>query len=264
MTEQSIITECPGCRTRFRVTCSQLHSAAGQVRCGACLAVFDALGHSPADEEIHPGKQPQEQAPRDQPSAAPQAPAAAEPAPVQTAPMVPIDPATHIAEISSESSAGQAFAWTLACLLALLLLAGQYLWFERQRLAWHPSFAAFYQILCTELACDLPPRQELSAIASLQLLLDDHPLYRDALQLELLLENRAEFAQPFPALQLRFTDLQGRLVAQRRFQPGEYLPQQASPLPLMPSMEQVRLTLEVMKPGPRAASYELRLIAPNA
>jgi predicted Zn finger-like uncharacterized protein len=36
-------TRCPHCQTRFRVTTEQLKLRQGQVRCGACHAVFDAL-----------------------------------------------------------------------------------------------------------------------------------------------------------------------------------------------------------------------------
>jgi len=39
---EPIITECPSCHARFRVTDGQLKIARGQVRCGACLLVFDA------------------------------------------------------------------------------------------------------------------------------------------------------------------------------------------------------------------------------
>ena len=36
------VTECPACSTRFRVGDAQLEAAAGQVRCGSCLNVFQA------------------------------------------------------------------------------------------------------------------------------------------------------------------------------------------------------------------------------
>jgi predicted Zn finger-like uncharacterized protein len=39
---EPLITECPNCRTRFRVNESQLTMAHGRVRCGACLSVFTA------------------------------------------------------------------------------------------------------------------------------------------------------------------------------------------------------------------------------
>ena len=42
---EPLITSCPNCETRFRVTESQLQVAKGQVRCGACLHVFDGTEH---------------------------------------------------------------------------------------------------------------------------------------------------------------------------------------------------------------------------
>jgi len=39
----SMITRCPACATAFRVTESQLRARSGQVRCGRCGALFDAL-----------------------------------------------------------------------------------------------------------------------------------------------------------------------------------------------------------------------------
>ena len=38
-----MITHCPSCRTHFRVHADQLAARAGQVRCGKCNRVFDAL-----------------------------------------------------------------------------------------------------------------------------------------------------------------------------------------------------------------------------
>lgn len=38
---EPLVTQCPNCDTRFRVSESQLQVAQGQVRCGACLTVFD-------------------------------------------------------------------------------------------------------------------------------------------------------------------------------------------------------------------------------
>jgi predicted Zn finger-like uncharacterized protein len=42
---EPLVTQCPTCKTRFRVTEVQLGMAAGRVRCGACLAVFVGLEH---------------------------------------------------------------------------------------------------------------------------------------------------------------------------------------------------------------------------
>jgi predicted Zn finger-like uncharacterized protein len=40
-----VITQCPSCRTRFRVHAAQLAVRAGQVRCGKCSRIFDALDY---------------------------------------------------------------------------------------------------------------------------------------------------------------------------------------------------------------------------
>ena len=47
-----MITHCPSCQTHFRVHADQLAARAGQVRCGKCSRVFDALEH--LIEEVAP------------------------------------------------------------------------------------------------------------------------------------------------------------------------------------------------------------------
>src|SRR5689334_5045227 len=37
----SLVTQCTGCRTTFRVTQAQLEAHGGKVRCGTCKTVFD-------------------------------------------------------------------------------------------------------------------------------------------------------------------------------------------------------------------------------
>ncbi|MBL8484091.1 MAG: DUF3426 domain-containing protein [Rhodocyclaceae bacterium] len=45
-----MLTRCPACATSFRITPAQLRARRGQVRCGQCRAIFDALDEL-ADEE---------------------------------------------------------------------------------------------------------------------------------------------------------------------------------------------------------------------
>jgi predicted Zn finger-like uncharacterized protein len=51
-----MITHCPSCHTHFRVHAEQLAARAGQVRCGKCSRVFNALEH--LIEEIVPAHLP--------------------------------------------------------------------------------------------------------------------------------------------------------------------------------------------------------------
>ncbi len=50
-----MVTQCPACGTRFRITDSQLDRADGKVRCGACLEIFLARDSLSAEEETQPG-----------------------------------------------------------------------------------------------------------------------------------------------------------------------------------------------------------------
>ena len=49
---ESLVTQCPNCDTRFRVNEQQLQAAQGQVRCGACLTVFDGTSYLLLDGEL--------------------------------------------------------------------------------------------------------------------------------------------------------------------------------------------------------------------
>ena len=49
---EPLVTRCPHCQTRFRVTEHQLQLAAGRVRCGACLTVFQGAEHLIWDEPL--------------------------------------------------------------------------------------------------------------------------------------------------------------------------------------------------------------------
>ena len=51
-----MITHCPSCQTHFRVHAEQLAARAGQVRCGKCSRVFDALEY--LVEELAPAREP--------------------------------------------------------------------------------------------------------------------------------------------------------------------------------------------------------------
>ncbi len=338
-----VVTRCPNCHARFRVSDGQLKLAAGQVRCGACLLVFDARQHSLT------------QSPRPVAQAAPEPTAAQTPvqAPVQTPiqkaapqpdakpteakqsqpkPMAPPSPTPKVTPPTSESPESSTSVeprasaslrqtstveqprtqavqtpvskqdseqtteqnsstpvdvlgdfraealqlshpadddpnpvsttgWLLLCFLAVLGLGAQLIWFERAQLARYPQLGSLYALLCDQVDCSLQ-RPALELIRNHNLLLQPHPQYLDALSATILLENEAPFEQPWPALNLRFTDLKGRLVAQRTFQPSEYLDAGAMDPKHMPPGRSLQVNLELATPGRRGTSYELELVAP--
>ena len=89
----SFVTQCPHCRTSFRISRAQLGAAHGAVRCGACMRVFNAAQQLLVDQNrvSKPATAPTASHP-----AAPTAPAP-HPAPAATAVPAPSAPAQPVA-----------------------------------------------------------------------------------------------------------------------------------------------------------------------
>ena len=87
-----------------------------------------------------------------------------------------------------------------------------------------------------------------------------HPTQRGALAVDAIITNQADFPQPYPQLQLQFTDLNGAPVAGRQFRPDEYLSGELRGSRLMPVQQPVHIALELLDPGPRAVNYLLSVV----
>lgn len=150
--------------------------------------------------------------------------------------------------------------WGILSLLALLVLGGQYAAFHFQDLARQPQWRPYYAQACELLGCVLPTASDPSKLRGANLVVRSHPRFRDALMVDALLFNEADWPQPFPALELTFTDLRGQVVATRRFQPAEYLRGELADGAAMPTGTPVHIGLEIADPGPAAVNYDLRLL----
>lgn len=343
------ITQCPYCMTTFRTSITQLQSADGMVRCGACLRIFAA------DDNLVPSTDPQAvsvpiadedsgQLPlsnaaasqRTEDAAAHEAPEEATPEQIftldladsipnrrdpsisettpfwelleETEPAVeqpqheqsrqrplPTMRATNIDDdflgevlqdvarhhprenFSAENLAAvhdvvtpleidwqprERSGWStfLMSVLILLLVAGlplQYAWYHREELSQNALVRPWLDLTCKAVGCILPPQIDIRAISSEDLLVRSHSEIANALSVNLVFRNTATFAQPFPALELRFTDVDNALVAQRRFLPSEYLPAELADMQMMPPDAPVQIQLEIIDPGVRAVNYEV-------
>lgn len=244
------ITQCPQCDTRFKVTLEQLNKAHGLVRCGSCMKVFsgDQYLVNPADLAKHPEADE---------STGPDRSSAAKPA--STIPRIPL----QIRQEPRKKSPWAAAIWGTLTLCGTLLLAGQILWFERGSLSQHPLLAFVYKEGCEYIDCRFSARQDLPLIVNHNLIVRDHPKYLGALAVDLLIENQAPFAQPFPAIQLVFTDLNGDPKAARSIQPAEYLGGDFGKDSLMPSRKPIQLQIELLDPGAEAPNYRLQFVHPQ-
>ena len=152
--------------------------------------------------------------------------------------------------------------WGLAALMLLLALVAQTAYFRFDSLSKREPWRQLYATACPVIGCTLPPQVDVRAIHTSNLVVRSHPQIAGALAVEAVLLNRAPFAQPFPELVLRFTDLKNAPIASRRFKPADYLKGELAGRRLMPSGNPVHIALDIVDPGTEAVNYEL-LIAPR-
>jgi predicted Zn finger-like uncharacterized protein len=146
-------------------------------------------------------------------------------------------------------------AWTLGILLLVAVLALQYIYLNRVTLVHQAELRPLLELLCEHTGCRLPPRRDLTALTLLERDIRSHERYQGALTIVATLQNRAAFAQPYPAVEVVMRDLGGKVVAVRRFLPQEYLAGNTAALLLAPQGT-AQLVLDVVDPGAEAVGFE--------
>ncbi len=158
---------------------------------------------------------------------------------------------------------GRRLLWALACLLALGVLGFQYVAYHFDEMARQDRYRPLFQQLCPMLGCTVPTRVDIQRIKSSNLVVRSHPDFKGALIVDAIIYNRAPFSQPFPQLELRFADLNGQLIASRRFKPSEYLSGELAGRGDMPSQTPIHIALDILDPGPKAVNYSLSFRSPD-
>lgn len=158
---------------------------------------------------------------------------------------------------------GKRLLWGFLTLLAAGLLAFQYVWFHFDEMARQDQYRPIFQQICPMVGCQVPTRVDIARIKSSNLVVRSHPDFKGALIVDAIIYNRAPFAQPFPLLELRFADLNGQLIASRRFKPSEYLSGELAGRGDMPSQTPIHIALDILDPGPKAVNYSLSFRSPE-
>ncbi|PQP05151.1 DUF3426 domain-containing protein [Pseudomonas frederiksbergensis] len=158
---------------------------------------------------------------------------------------------------------GRRFFWLLLILLAAAGLAGQYVAYHFDELARQDQYRPWFQQLCPRIGCTVPSKVDIAKVKSSNLVVRSHPDFNGALVVDAIIYNRAPFSQPFPLLELRFADLNGHLIASRRFKPGEYLNGDLEGLVEMPPQTPIHIALDILDPGPKAVNYSLSFHSPE-
>lgn len=158
---------------------------------------------------------------------------------------------------------GRWLGWGLLNLLAAAALIGQHIHYNFDDLARQDQYRPWFEQLCPVMGCSLPSKVDISQIKSSNLVVRSHPDFSGALIVDAILYNRAPFAQPFPLLEMRFADINGRLLASRRFKPSEYLAGELAGQAEMPPQTPIHVSLDILDPGTQAVNYSLSFHSPE-
>ncbi|MCX4027623.1 zinc-ribbon domain-containing protein [Endozoicomonas sp. SM1973] len=147
--------------------------------------------------------------------------------------------------------------WLSVNLIAIAAIITQLAWYNFDEYATKLRWRPYYATACKLLGCQLPPLVDVGKVISRKLIVRSHPKFQNALVIDTVIINKARFQQPFPVIEFSFSDLSGQLVATRQFEPDEYLSGEAAGLTMMPSNVPVRLSIDVVDPGPTAVNYNI-------
>jgi len=242
-------TECPHCNTSFRFTSTQLEAADGMVRCGLCHEVFKAAAHTP-DSGINFAdiKQPEVEQATSKPKNSDELFNGRENL------VIPDEfRAPHIEKLYSTWAT---VAWSLGILLLTLALVLEYAWFNRNQLVSVAQLKPLMTKICELTDCESIALRDPEKIEMLTRNVFSHPNVKKALMVSVTMVNHASYAQPYPDVQIDFSDVRGDLVAARRFKPEEYLQLEAEEIrPLEPETP-TTIALEIKDPGKQAMTYQ--------
>ena len=262
---EPLITQCPRCQTRFRVTGEQLDTADGRVRCGACLAVFQAR-HALAEAEVSAVEAVPVQA---EVVSAPPVETAADSLPEPVAEPL-VDPSSEDDAVVPASApeppvvatnarkpwpvgallAGHLVAWAL---LAAGVLALQFDAWSRD-----PVMRDVYERIGDLVDIELPAFKDLEAIRFTVTSVAPRQGPPEPLAVEANLVNTAAMRQSLPMLSVRFLEEDGDTLAEQRVQPADYLPNPRGSRTMSPDVP-IGISLRLTDPGAAAVAYSVTL-----
>lgn len=298
-------TQCPYCDTKFRVTETQVQAAAGFVRCGVCEEIFNAIEVASQHKHQVSllDNIPAEESPTEELTAETQLAAVteenkniealaietlADDESVNSNETTAADESGKDAfdffnEESNESlqhvvpdkfrdsyasqtrSVVSTVLWSIGILILTATLIIEYAWFNRDQLNKIPELQAAINTLCQQVQCENLSIRDPANIELITRNVYSHPNRKSALMVNVTMKNNAANAQPYPVMQIYFSDIRGHTVAARRFWPKEYLAteyQQTNseqPNLLQPNTS-ASISLEIQDPGKQAMTYEFNFL----
>lgn len=143
--------------------------------------------------------------------------------------------------------------------LSLLLLA-QILYKQKDWLAEHPVTSGVTRAFCKVTGCKIDKKRAISKIEMINRNIYSHPNQPNALVVSASLENKADFDQPFPLIEISLLDSKSHIIALRRFTPKEYLRDKYQPDVLMLSNKPVEFKVHIADPGKDAVRFQFKFL----
>jgi predicted Zn finger-like uncharacterized protein len=255
-------TYCPNCLAIYQVTSDHIDKAGGRTRCSECRQVYRAADYlfddlaavrkAVEEGQRAPGNRPKEVMGRYAPLDIPLQEESGWEKTTEARPAGRQSPDSWQKRAISMGDIGSG----MAIGLLVLLLGLQWVYFKRGLLAADTGLRPTMERFCAVLHCELPMRVDLDQIGIVERDVRKHPAVEDALLINVAIENRAEFIQPYPLFEVRFTDKAGSAIAMRRFKPAEYLGKGIDPESGMSPQSKAQVLLEVLDPGTEAVSFQ--------
>ena len=248
-------TTCDQCNSRFRLTEAQLRQAYGQVRCGKCGAVFNALlALKNYEGELPPGylERQLDRSLDEAPYATTDTTEVISEAEARR--QLSLHEAMYGSERRSFFSMGP-LSWFIGILLLSALGVAQAIYYQRYQLIEDPRFQQQVINLCQMLPCAESQFSSTEQIRLLERNVFTHPVASNALMVTGSFVNQAPFPQKMPELLISLFDVKGKLIANRLFKPSEYLLQDRNRSVVEPQIP-IQFRLEMVDPGTDALTYE--------
>jgi predicted Zn finger-like uncharacterized protein len=154
-------------------------------------------------------------------------------------------PASHRVLKPTKQSFSPAYfiSWGLMCLLMLVLLIGQYLYFSFDRLASDPQHYAQMRKLCAIVGCRVP-LIDIDLIKTSKIKAQRSPNNRAHTRFSLTLTNTATETQPMPPLKLLLLK-DGEVTAGQVIRPADYLTGALAGLNRMPPNTPIKVSFDI-------------------
>ena len=240
-------TRCPQCKSVHRLIAAELAHARGLVQCADCGRTFSALSF--LFDEWPSGKPP---SPAKGPHVRPPVIGRTKRPRYDADNLIPDD-----SDTDQKSRPPHQVAWSLLAVVLVLVTIANLAWTFRDPLSEVPEINTW---LKQNGWLEVEEEGLLSDPGNIQLVSRDmhtHPTRTGILVLSLTFVNLAERTQVFPLLEITLLDATNQAIAQRRFQPHEYLRSGADMESGLATDVFLPVLLELGDPGEQAVGFEI-------